>query len=218
MPRPATGNTALVIVHHGSCLISEHARNRVSSSTATPSSRALSSLRPASAPATTKSVFFDTEPATLPPRGLDQLLAPRRASCAGSVPVSTKVLPASGPRSRPRAGAPSAQRTPAARSCSITSRLCGSAKKRAIARAPPPGRRRAPAAAPRRRPPSARRGCRSGAPGPCAVASPTLRMPSAKMKRASVVSLAALDGGEQVGGRLLAPCARGRRARAASSR
>lgn len=42
-------------------------RSSGSSITATPSSFALSSLEPASSPATTKSVFLLTEPETLPP-------------------------------------------------------------------------------------------------------------------------------------------------------
>ncbi len=64
-----------------------------SSSTATPSACAFSSFDPASLPATTQSVFFDTDPATLPPSDSIISLASSRVS-VGSVPVRTNVLPA----------------------------------------------------------------------------------------------------------------------------
>ena len=63
--------------------------------TSIPSSRAFASFEPAPGPATTRSVFFDTEPATF---------APKRSACAlassrvrrSSAPVKTTVLPATG--------------------------------------------------------------------------------------------------------------------------
>ncbi len=103
----------------------------------------------------------------------------------GSVPVSTKVWPASAPAAA-GAGSPSGQCTPAARNCSITSRLCGSPKNSTIERATigPTSctccSASAVAAISASRLPKCRARSR-------AVASPTLRMPSAKMKRASVV-------------------------------
>src|SRR5262245_32100909 len=72
------------------------ARNCASSSVATPKRLASSALEPGSSPTTTKSVFFDTLPTTRPPRR-------RMASLAWSrlrdlrPPVSTRVLPVSGP-------------------------------------------------------------------------------------------------------------------------
>src|ERR1700684_1497785 len=68
----------------------------VSSSTGTPRASARSYLDPGLAPATTKPVFFDTEPDTFPPRvviasAASPLVRP------DSVPVMTTVTPASGP-------------------------------------------------------------------------------------------------------------------------
>src|SRR6202034_1511668 len=61
-----------------------------------PSASARSYLDPGLAPATTKPVFFDTEPDTFPPR---VVIASAAASLVrpASVPVMTTVPPASGP-------------------------------------------------------------------------------------------------------------------------
>src|SRR6185312_13055053 len=69
------------------------ARRAASSSVLTPSCTALSSFDPASSPATTKLVFFETEPETLPPAASMRSLASSRVR-VGSVPVRTKVRPA----------------------------------------------------------------------------------------------------------------------------
>src|SRR5690606_28292050 len=69
---------------------------RASSHTSMPSSPALASLEPAASPATTKLVFFDTLPATLAPSASSFSLASSRL-IAARVPVSTTVLPSSGP-------------------------------------------------------------------------------------------------------------------------
>ena len=58
-----------------------------------PSSLALVSLEPAPGPATTRSVFFDTEPAACAPRRSAWALASSRVSFS-SEPVNTTVLPA----------------------------------------------------------------------------------------------------------------------------
>src|SRR5690349_177871 len=71
-------------------------RSRASSQTSTPSSLALSSFEPASLPATTKLVFFDTLPATFAPSASSFSFASSRVSDV-SVPVSTTVCPSSGP-------------------------------------------------------------------------------------------------------------------------
>src|ERR1051325_4955428 len=71
-------------------------KNSASSITFTPSSFALSSFEPASAPARTKSVFLLTLPLTLPPRASIFAVASSRVM-DGSVPVSTKVFPAKTP-------------------------------------------------------------------------------------------------------------------------
>ena len=55
-------------------------------------------LGAASSPATTKSVFFDTEPVTLPPCAVISSVAACRPM-EDSVPVSTTVLPANSPPS-----------------------------------------------------------------------------------------------------------------------
>ena len=86
------------------------------------------SLLPASSPATTKSVFRDTLPDTLPPRRSTSSLACSRVR-APRVPVSTTVLPAKGPREVSSGGRGD---TPAASSASMPSRFCGSAKKPAM--------------------------------------------------------------------------------------
>ena len=61
----------------------------------TPSSAALASLEPAPGPATRRSVFFDTEPATLAPRRSAMAFASSRV-IRSSAPVKTTVLPATG--------------------------------------------------------------------------------------------------------------------------
>ena len=102
---------------------------RVSSSiTFTPSVCAFSSLEPASAPATTKSVFLLTEPDTLAPAAMRRSFASSRVS-VGKVPVSTKVLPATSEASAAGLGSTTGQTTPEATSASITVRLCGSFRK-----------------------------------------------------------------------------------------
>ena len=68
-------------------------KNSASLRILTPSSRAFSSLEPASAPARTKSVFLLTLPVTFPPRDSIFTVASSRVSM-GSVPVRTNVLPA----------------------------------------------------------------------------------------------------------------------------
>ena len=80
--------------------------------TSTPSVRALLSLDPALSPATTKSVFFETLDAALPPASFTACSAPLREKPA-SVPVMTTVLPARGN------SAPSTSR-PAGRSALVT--------------------------------------------------------------------------------------------------
>src|SRR6266571_3218161 len=85
--------------------------NPASESTGTPNWTALSYFDPGLSPATTKSVFFDTDPVTFPPRSwtasfAESLLYP------SSDPVMTTVTPASG-RGPPAVS--SAIRTPAAR-------------------------------------------------------------------------------------------------------
>src|SRR5262249_32175787 len=89
-------------------------RSPASSSTGTPSESALSCLLPAVSPATTKSVFFDTQDATLPPRPVISSLASSLVRF-GSVPVSTTVTPARGRASAPSPARSSAKTTPAAR-------------------------------------------------------------------------------------------------------
>ena len=78
-------------------------RDRRSSSTAKPaasrigrpSASALSALDPGFSPTTTKSVFFDTEPLTLPPASCTASVAPSRDH-PSTVPVMTTVTPSSG--------------------------------------------------------------------------------------------------------------------------
>src|SRR5690606_10824428 len=96
-----------------------------SSMTATPSCCAFSSLLPASSPATTKSVFFDTEPLVFPPACLMRASASLRLS-VGSVPVMTKVLPAT-PSTSSRFSSFDVSFTPAARRPSKISRIAGDA-------------------------------------------------------------------------------------------
>src|SRR6185436_1819291 len=78
---------------HGGQRFCSISRNSFSCSTRTPSLRARSSLLPASSPATTKSVFLDTEPATLCPLASSAVLAASRVMPA-SVPVRTNVFTA----------------------------------------------------------------------------------------------------------------------------
>src|SRR5690606_30224309 len=73
-----------------------NASRRASSQTSTPSSVALASFEPASAPATTNPVFFDTLPDTLAPRASSFAFASSRP-IESSVPVITTVTPSSGP-------------------------------------------------------------------------------------------------------------------------
>src|SRR5579862_7809013 len=82
-------------------LLSSSAKSRASSIISTPSSRALSSLEPASSPATRKSVFLLTDPATFPPAASMRCLASSRL--IPNVPVSTNVRPPKGPPWRRRA-------------------------------------------------------------------------------------------------------------------
>src|SRR5207245_1796855 len=70
-------------------------RNSSSPMTFTPSSLAFFSLDPASSPATTRSVFRETLPDTLPPRRSISALASSRDSFTRE-PVSTTLLPKSG--------------------------------------------------------------------------------------------------------------------------
>ena len=131
-----------------------------------PARCALSSLLPASAPATTKSVFFDTDPRDLAARGLDPLLR-FVARHAASVPVSTTILPAKGPGGRLRGRAfaflpvhaGGAQLLDHLAVVRLARRSARSTRRRSAPRRAPP------AAAPRP-PPSARRASRSGARGP----------------------------------------------------
>ena len=110
-----------------------------SSSTGTFRLFAFSSLLPAFSPATTKSVFFDTDEATRAPRASRRAVASSRVSLL-RLPVSTTVLPASseaGPVSPPspspcgasRTGSCAGGSTPAAARASRRRRWRGSAKK-----------------------------------------------------------------------------------------
>ena len=90
------------------------------------------SLEPAPGPATTRSVFFDTEPATLAPSRSAIAFASSRV-IRSSEPVNTTVLPATGEVAR----APASPRPARPRSSSLSSacRLCASAKNSTIASA-----------------------------------------------------------------------------------
>src|SRR6185312_1355099 len=105
------------------------ARNPSSSVIFTLSSVALSNFDPASLPAITKSVFLLTEPETLPPASSIIFLASSRLRF-GSVPVRTKVLPAS---LVPRALRSPVNWRPAPSNRLTSSRLRGSAKNSTIA-------------------------------------------------------------------------------------
>src|SRR6267378_409555 len=94
-------------------------RNLFSSSTVTPRLRALSSLLPASSPATTKSVFFDTDPATLWPFASSAARASSRV-IDDRLPVSTNVRPSAAGR------APACFTSIASARRRMTSRLCRS--------------------------------------------------------------------------------------------
>ena len=85
-PSPARG---------GIMLRPTRASQASSSITWTPKPRALSSFEPAPGPATTMSVFFETEPATLAPSRSAIALASSRVIFS-SEPVNTIVLPATG--------------------------------------------------------------------------------------------------------------------------
>ena len=99
-------------------------RQPASSTVATPSSAAFFAFDPASAPSTTKSVFFDTLSVTRAPRASARALASGRVMVV-SEPVNTMDLPESGPSAVAFSGCTSSS---AARS-SKTARLRGSAKK-----------------------------------------------------------------------------------------
>src|SRR3984957_15732882 len=92
-----------------------------SSSTGTPSDSALSSLDPAFDPATTKLVFFDTEPDTFPPSAW---IASAASSLVrpSSVPVSTTVTPASGPPAAAPASSRGGGTKPGVDSCTPAAR------------------------------------------------------------------------------------------------
>ena len=111
-----------------------------SSSTATPRLSAFVSFDPAFAPATTKLVFFETEPVTLAPSAFSAAPASSRVRFS-SVPVSTNVSPSSGCDSASDASTPvssaaraaaslalSSSGNPAERKRSMTSRFSGTAK------------------------------------------------------------------------------------------
>src|SRR6202012_2692711 len=86
-----------------------------SSRIVTPTSTALSYLEPGLSPATTKPVFFDTDPVTLPPAARTASAASSRLS-SGSDPVITTVTPASRRGLAPVGSKPSSSiRTPDAR-------------------------------------------------------------------------------------------------------
>ena len=97
----------------------------------TPSSRAFSSLLPASSPASTTDVFLLTPPETFPPRASMRLFASSRFS-VGSVPVSTKIFPAKirsgAPSSVPASAGVATAFTPAASSASHSARFSGRRK------------------------------------------------------------------------------------------
>src|SRR5690606_7392769 len=76
--------------------VSRNASSCASSQISIPSSCALASLEPAASPATTRCVFFDTLPATLAPSASSCSPASSRL-IADRLPVSTTVLPSSGP-------------------------------------------------------------------------------------------------------------------------
>ena len=134
--------------------------------------------------------------------GLDprlRLVAGERAAACRSAPGCGR--PA-GP-SRRAGGAPSSQWTPAARSAPITSRLCGSPKKRTMLSASTGPTSRTLCSA------SSSAAIRASRLPKCcarsrAVASPTWRMPRAYTKRCSVVRRLAVDRRDHVGRRLLA--------------
>ena len=133
VPRPATGNTAFVTFRHGLLCAQELAGTLSSSSTATPSSLRLVELRSRFDAGDHVVGLLRHRSGDLAARRPRSCPSPRRACIDASVPVSTTILPAKGPgRSPSFARSPSFQCTPAARSCSITSRLCGCAKKTAI--------------------------------------------------------------------------------------
>src|SRR5690606_24747723 len=87
---------------------SRKASRRASSQTSMPSSSALASLEPAASPATTKLVFFDTLPAALAPSASSFSLASSRL-IEDRVPVSTTVMPSSGPEATASAAGNSAR-------------------------------------------------------------------------------------------------------------
>ena len=125
----------------------------------------------------------------------------------GSVPVSTKVLPASGLGAASRcAPALFGHGCRARRSCATTSRLCVSCEERRGLRSRRPARRRAPLICSTLADAAAR--ARRMLASASAVASPTSRMPSAYRKRGSVVCLLRFDRATRFCARLRRPCAR----------
>jgi hypothetical protein len=93
-----------------------------------PSSVAVFSFEPAPGPATTRSVFLDTDEATLAPRLSAWALASSRVIFS-SAPVKTMVLPATAVSVL---GLATAWMSSSAIRLATFSRLCSSAKKRAI--------------------------------------------------------------------------------------
>src|SRR6185437_10286740 len=80
---------------------------------------AFASFEPAPGPATTKSVFFDTEPAGLPPAA--RIAASASSRLQPSIdPVMTTVLPVNGPTAAAARGAGSSATTPASARSSST--------------------------------------------------------------------------------------------------
>src|SRR6478752_9941731 len=75
-----------------------NASNPASSRISVPNDSAFANFEPGLSPATTKSVFLETELTTLPPADLTSAAASSRVS-SGRVPVRTMVLPFSGPSS-----------------------------------------------------------------------------------------------------------------------
>src|SRR6266481_1507341 len=169
-----------------------------SSSTGTPSSRAFASFEPASLPATTKLVFFDTLPDTLAPRAVSASCACSRLMLP-SVPVMTTVRPESaGGPAVAAARSISGHFTPLSRKALITLRCSSDAKNAARCAAttgPTSGTWRiALSSAPISG--SSVPKCRASA---SAVASPTSRMPSPYSSRGVGEATALALAGEPAG-------------------
>ena len=196
---------------HQDCAAPTRLSQASSSMISTPSSRALASFEPASAPATSRSVFFETEPATLAPRrsamalassrvifsqraGEDHGLARDRAVALRPPPSASmrhlrqqrvERLPRCAPRAKKSA---TASATTVADPVDVVDPLARLALRRRL-RAPPRARPRT---------------SRNERASRCALVSPTWRMPSAKMNRFERDLAPRLDGGEQVAHRGLA--------------